>query len=123
MISFKSCTDELLRCSWDTVVEQIESIRRVSGGPSDIGGTAPVDMAANDDMARTSAQLPIWIAVIITSATAQRKAASKNSMARTSCYGVPFGSETLMDTQCVPGTNSALRFAADCDGIKGMNRF
>jgi hypothetical protein len=83
----------------------------------------PVDTIVNDDIGRTSAQLFIWIAVIITSATAQRKAASKNPMTLTSCYGMPFGSETLMDTQCVPGTNSALRFAADCDGINGMNRF
>jgi len=90
----------------------------------------PVDTIANDDIARPFPQLSIWIAVIITSATTQRKAASKNPMTLTSCYGMPFGSETmpfgsetLMDTQCVPGTNSALRFAADCDGIKGMNRF
>jgi hypothetical protein len=73
----------------------------------------PVDTIANDDIARPFPQLSIWIAVIITSATTQRKAASKNPMTLTSCYGAPFASETLMDTQCVPGTNSALRFAAD----------
>jgi len=42
----------------------------------------------------TSAQLSIWIAVIISSATAQRKAASKNPVARTSCSGALFASET-----------------------------
>jgi hypothetical protein len=52
-------------------------------------------------IAGTSAQLSIWIAVIITSATAQRKAASKNPI-DTNLFGAPIASETLMDTQCVP---------------------
>ena len=65
----------------------------------------PVDTIANDDIARPFPQLFIWIAVIITSATAQRKAASKNPMTTNLFDRRAIRQQTLMDTPSLPGTN------------------